>query len=174
MVTTDPPIAIRLVSQPYSKRTALGPLLVGVGVCWIFVGLWAITATYALTQNILWGLLLLGSTFGFGLLLSFMTYGMVRDAHRSFIFELSDSDAVLYVFDNLKKRQSTQMVLLNDVNYVEYYPYSDSASMILHTYYAHMEVPLWPMGERVNDVIDFLDGRGLRIVNVHMDDAIPD
>jgi hypothetical protein len=37
-----------------------------------------------------------------------------------------------------------------------------------------MEVPLWPLGEQVKDVIDFLDGRGLRIVNVQSDDAIPD
>lgn len=174
MVTAKPQIAIKLVSKPYSTRTALAPLMVGVGVGWIFVALWLITATAALMHNVLWGLLLLGSTFGFSMFLSFMTYSMVRDAYRSFVFELTDSDAVLYVYDRLKKRKSTQMVLLDDVTYVEYYPYRDSAAMILHTSYAQMEVPLWPMGEQVKDVIDFLDGRGLRIVNVQFDDVIPE
>lgn len=174
MVTAKPQIAIKLVSKPYSKRTGLGPLMVGIAVGWIFAALWAVTGFFALWHNIYWGFTLLASTSGFSLFLSFMTYGMVRDANRSFIFELTDSDAVLYVYDRLKKRKSTQMVLLDDVKYVEYYPYCDSSSMILHTPYAHMEVPLWPLGEQVKDVIDFLDGRGVKIVNVQLDDAIPD
>lgn len=174
MVTAKPQIAIKLVSKPYSMKPALGPLVVGVSVGWIFTLLWLCTAVFALLHNFLWGLILLGSTFGFGTFLSFMTYSMVRDANMSFIFELTDSDAVLYAYDRLNKRKSTQMVLLDDVKYVEYYPYNDSASMILHTSYAHMEVPLWPMGEQVKDVIDFLDGRGLSIVNVQFDDSIPD
>lgn len=174
MVTAKPQIAIKLVSKPYSSRTALAPLMVGVGVGWIFSLLWFCTGIFALLHNVYWGLILLASTFGFSLFLSLMTYSMVRDAHRNFVFELTDSDAVLYVYDRLLKRKSTQMVLLDDVKYVEYYPYRDSSSMILHTPYAQMEVPLWPLGEQVKDVIDFLDGRGLRIVNVQFDDAIPD
>lgn len=174
MVTAKPQIAIKLVSKPYSKRTALGPLMVGVAVGWIFAGLWAVTGICALWHNIYWGLMLIASTSGFSLFLGLMTYSMVRDANRSFVFELTDSDAVLYVYDRLKKRKSTQMVLLDDVKYVEYYPYSDSASMILHTPYAQMEVPLWPLGEQVKDVIDFLDGRGVKIFNVQFDDVIPD
>ncbi|HIA54860.1 MAG TPA: hypothetical protein EYN91_22715 [Candidatus Melainabacteria bacterium] len=174
MVTAKPQIAIKLVSKPYSKRTALGPLMVGIGVGWIFAALWLITGIFALVHNVYWGLTLLASTSGFSLFLGLMTYSMVRDANRTFVFELTDSDAVLYVYDRLQKRQSTQMVLLDDVKYVEYYPYRDSSSMILHTPYAQMEVPLWPMGEQVRDVIDFLDGRGLRIVNVQFDDVIPD
>ncbi|MCC7528378.1 MAG: hypothetical protein IT342_07645 [Candidatus Melainabacteria bacterium] len=174
MVTAKPQIAIKLVSKPYSTRTALAPLIVGVVVGWVFALLWLCTGILALLNNIYWGLTLLASTFGFSLFLSFMTYSMVQDAYRSFVFELTDADAVLYVHDRLKKRTSTQMVLLDDVKYVEYYPYRDSSSMILHTPYAQMEVPLWPMGEQVRDIMDFLDGRGLRIVNVQFDDAMPD
>ncbi|MBX9948975.1 MAG: hypothetical protein K2Y39_07425 [Candidatus Obscuribacterales bacterium] len=174
MVTAKPQIAIKLVSKPYSKRTALGPLLVGIAVGWIFAGLWAVTGICALWHNVAWGLMLIASTSGFSLFLGLMTYSMVRDANRSFVFELTDSDAVLYVYDRLKKRKSTQMVLLDDVKYVEYYPYSDSSAMILHTAYAQMEVPLWPLGEQVKDVIDFLDGRGVKIFNVQFDDVIPD
>ena len=174
MVTAQPQTAIKIVSKPYSARTALVPLMVGVGVGWVFMLLWFSTSIFAMTQNVYWGLTLLGSTFGFSLFLSFMTYSLVRDAHRSFVFELTDSEAVLLVFDRLSNRTSTQMVLLDDVKYVEYYPYRDSASMILHTPYAQMEVPLWPMGEQLKDVIDFLDGRGLNIVNVQFDDVIPE
>ncbi len=42
MVTAKPQIAIKLVSKPYSTRAALGPLMVGVGVGWIFVLLWLV------------------------------------------------------------------------------------------------------------------------------------
>ncbi len=174
MVTARPQIAIKLVSKPFSSRTALAPLLVGIGVGWVFTLAWLVTGIFALMHNFYWGLTLLGSTFGFSLILGFMSYSLIRDANRSFVFELTDSEAVLYVYDRLKKRKSTQMVLLDDVKYVEYYPYRDSASMILHTPYAQMEVPLWPMGEQVKDIMDFLDGRGLRIVNVQFDDVIPD
>lgn len=174
MVTAKPQIAIKLVSKPYAARTALVPLMVGVSVGWLFMLLWLCTSILAMTHNLYWGISLLASTLGFSLFLGLMTYSLVRDAHRSFVFELTDSDAVLYVFDRLNNRTATQMVLLDDVKYVEYYPYSDSASMILHTPYAQMEVPLWPMGEQVKDVIDFLTGRGLNIVNVQFDDVIPD
>ncbi len=66
------------------------------------------------------------------------------------------------------------MVLIDDVKYAEYYPYCDSSSMILHTSYAQMEVPLWPLGSRGTDVLDYLIGRGVRVVNVQSDDPIPE
>jgi hypothetical protein len=66
------------------------------------------------------------------------------------------------------------MVLLDDVSYVEYYPYSDSACIIMHACHYEMEVPLWPLGEHGQDVIDFLAGRGIRIVNVQTDDKVPE
>ncbi len=34
--------------------------------------------------------------------------------------------------------------------------------------------PLWPLGEHAQDVIDYLSGRGIRIVNVQSDDRIPE
>ncbi len=66
------------------------------------------------------------------------------------------------------------MVLLDDVSYGEYYPYGDSACVILHAPYCQMEVPLWPFGERGRDVIDFLTGRGIRVVDVQSDEQIPE
>ena len=65
------------------------------------------------------------------------------------------------------------MVLLQDVLYAEYYPYPDSASIILHTAYSHVEVPLWPMGERGVDVVDYIAGCGIRVMNVQFDDKVP-
>jgi hypothetical protein len=79
----------------------------------------------------------------------------------------------LVVTDRKAKKKGTQMLLLADVIYAEYYPYNDSASIIFHTNYARMEVPLWPMGERAQDVVDFLDGRGVRVINVQSDDSMP-
>jgi hypothetical protein len=88
--------------------------------------------------------------------------------------ELTDSEANLIVIDRLRKKRGVQMVLLDDITYAEYYPYRDSASIIFHTPYTDMDVPLWPMANQGRDVVDYLDGRGVKIINVQSDDPIPD
>jgi hypothetical protein len=46
--------------------------------------------------------------------------------------------------------------------------------IILHAPYVDMEVPLWPLSGQGADVVDFLNGRGVNVVNVQSDDKIPD
>ncbi|HEY9786091.1 MAG TPA: hypothetical protein V6D17_11855 [Candidatus Obscuribacterales bacterium] len=150
------------------------PMVVAVSAGWVFVVSWLIVGIYCLTHNMYWGAILMISTLAFGGFLAFMSYSLYRDANRRFTFELTDTEAVLYTDDQVSKSQSTQIVLLDDVKYVEYYPYRDSAAIIFHAPYAQMEVPLWPLRDNGTDVIDFLEGRGVKIVNVQFDDAIPD
>jgi hypothetical protein len=167
-------VGLKLVSNPYTNRTGLIPLGVAIVLGWVFVLLWCMIAAVAFTQNMLAGAMLLFSLSAFATFLSFLTYTMVRDAYRDYIFEITETDAVLLVIDRLQHKRSTQMVLLDDIKYAEYYPYRDSASIIFHAPYIEMEVPLWPMGGRAQDVVDFLDGRGVRVVNVQSDEPIPD
>jgi len=172
-IVADPP-RITLVSRPYRHRVGLIPLIIAVAFGWIFVIAWTILAISVLIHNIYWSVVLLGSTSAFALFLGFMTYSIIRDSQRQYLFEVTDTEAVLQVVDRLKKQKSTQMVLLDDVEWAEYYPYSDSSCIIFHSPYTEMEVPLWPMGGHAQDVVDFLQGRGVKVVNVQFDDAIPD
>lgn len=164
---------ILIKSQPGKRRAGLLPLFTGLSLGWAFVLMWSIVAMAAMPGSLAWGLLLLGSTAAFGSLLSVMSVSLFRDACREYVIELTASELVLLVHDRLAKKRGTQMILLQDVIYVEYYPYPDSASMILHTAYSHVEIPLWPFGERSQDIIDFLCGLGIKVMNVQFDDKVP-
>jgi hypothetical protein len=175
---------ITLTSNPHKKRVGLIPLCTGLALGWAFVLLWMIIAivavwesayqaSYEIHETFIWSMLVLGTSSTFAVCLGLMTFGLLRDCNRDYVLELTESEVVLVVIDKLRKRRGTQMVLLDDVSYAEYYPYPDSASIILHTAYADMEVPLWPMSNQGRDVVDYLDGRGVRVVNVQSDDQIP-
>jgi hypothetical protein len=164
---------IKLVSHPYQRRTGLVPMAIAIVLGWIFVGLWFWVSILALPYNPLWSALVAASTVAFSIFLGAITASIVRDANRDYQLELNETEVVLIVVDRLRRKKSTQMVLLDDIKYAEYYPYSDSASVILHASYVAMEVPLWPLGSRALDVIDFLSGRGIRIMNVQFDDTVP-
>jgi hypothetical protein len=174
MITAIEQSGLKLVSDPNASRQELIPVAVGLGLGWAFVCLWLIVACVALAHFFLWGVLLIGSLSAFATFLGFSTWSMVHDAFRDYRFELTDHDACLVVNDRLRGKRSTQMVLLDDVKYVEYYPYTDSASIIFHASYIQMDVPLWPLGTRGQDVVDFLEGRGVKVVNVQSDDKFPD
>jgi hypothetical protein len=165
---------MRLVSRPYMRRVGLLPLIVAISFGWVFVILWGGVSAYAFSYNNYWATVLGGSTVCFATLLAYMSYTLVRDGMKQYAFELTESEAVLQVYDRWRKQHATFMVLLDDVSYAEYYPYSDSSCLILHAPYYEMEVPLWPLGEHAQDVIDYLAGRGIRIVNVQSDDRIPE
>jgi len=174
MATQIAQVGLKLVSNRKELRAALFPLAVGIGMGWVCVLLWLGVAYMAYQHSLLWGFLLLLSLSTFALLLGFLTYSTISDACRDYEFEIRDNEAFLMIRDRLRHRSITQMVLLSDVKYAEYYPYQDSASIILHSPYVRMEVPLWPMGSSGQDVVDFLIGRGIRVVNVQSDDLIPD
>jgi len=167
-------VEMRLVSGSSWRRVGLIPMLVAVGLGFVFVVMWLAVAAFVFAYNPLWSLLLTASTTVFAVYLALVGQRLLSDGRRQYILELNDSEAVLVVLDRRKGCRSTQMVLLDDVRYAEYYPFQDSASIILHAPYTDMEIPLWPMGSHGQDVVDFLDGRGVRVVNVQGDDPIPD
>lgn len=167
------PIFIKLASHPYRQRTGLIPLLIAVAIGWVFVGLWSWVVFLTIPYNLLWAGLVSGATIAFAGFLGLMTLGIWRDANKEYEYELNSTEAVLTVFDKLSKRKATRMILMDDVKYAEYYPYLDSACLILHSPAFDMELPLWPLGSQSQDVLDFLDGRGIRVMNVQMDDTVP-
>lgn len=169
---------VKLKSKPYKKRSGLIPMTIALGVGFVFSCLWLVTAGWLILQPAndlrIWGIVIAMCTLAYCGYLSLAAYKLMGDGKRDYMVELTDSEVVLNVVDHLHHKRGMNMVLLNDVKYAEYYPFPDSASVILHTSYASMEVPLWPFGTQAQDVIDFLDGSGVRIVNVVSDDPIPD
>ncbi|MBZ0188239.1 MAG: hypothetical protein K8F91_18460 [Candidatus Obscuribacterales bacterium] len=161
-----------LKSDPRVKKVGAGVLSVALAIGWVFTVLWLVVATFTLPYNIYWAFVLACTALAFGFLLTFMSYTNFRDGRRSYMLELTGQEAVLTVVDRLEKKRSTQMVLLDDIVYAEYYPYQDSKSIIFHTPYARMEVPLWPLPNRGQDVVDFIIGRGVKVVDVQGDDPI--
>ena len=172
MLLTDR-CGITLTSQPHKRRAGLFPLCTAICLGWAFVAMWLTVAVVALWEWPAWGVLIGLSSVTFGALLTLYGIGLIRDSRREYLLELTDSEVVLVVTDRKAKKKGMQMLLLADVTYAEYYPYNDSASIIFHTNYSQMEVPLWPMGDRAQDVVDFLDGRGVRVINVQSDDCLP-
>lgn len=174
MVVANPTVSMRVVSGPYLKRRGLVPLIVGLSVGWIFVVIWAGVATFCLANNMYWACVLFASTIGFASFLCYMTHQVVCDAFKTYTFEMTDAEAVLQISDRLRRTKRLQMVLLDDVKFAEYYPYCDSSSVIFHAPYVDMEVPLWPMGLHAQDILDFLKGRGVRVINVQSDERFPE
>jgi hypothetical protein len=168
--------AIRLESDPRVKRVGSNVMWVAIVIGFIFMGLWLTVATFAFAYNACWSIVIAGASIAFASFLTMMASTLIRDRTRTYVLELTETEAVLNVTEGTGKRRkrATQMVLLDDIYYAEYYPYRDSTSVILHTSYAQMELPLWPLGAHAQDVMDFLDGRGVPIVNVQSDDPIPE
>lgn len=174
MIASTQQVRIKLVSGSYWKRVGLIPMGISLTFGWIFAGGWLGICTWLFKYNPIWSATIGASTILFSIYLGIMTYKIISDGYKDYVLELTDDEAVLWEYDRLRKRSATQMVLLDDVKYAEYYPYTDSSCIIFHAPYTDMEVPLWPMGQRGQDVIDFLDGRGVAVVNVQTDDKIPD
>jgi hypothetical protein len=174
LVSTFQSTNMRVVSGPYVRRRGLVPLVIGVSVGWLFVSLWGVVAAVLLANNLNWAFVLFGSTFGFAGFLTWITYTLFCDAFKTYTFELTDAEAVLQIFDRLKHTNRTQMVLLDDIKFAEYYPYCDSSSLIFHAPYTDMEVPLWPLGLHAQDILDFLKGRGVHVINVQSDEKFPE
>lgn len=167
--------AIRLESDPRVKRVGSNVMWVAIVVGFMFMALWLCVAAFTLTYNIYWSVVMAGASIAFSCFLWMMAQTLIRDGKRLYVLELTDSEAVLTVLDNgTKRRTATQMVLLDDVTFAEYYPYRDCSSVILHTAYANMEVPLWPLAAHAQDVLDFLDGRGVYVINVQSDVPFPE
>lgn len=165
---------IRLESDPRIRRVGSSVMWTAIVVGMCFMVLWLVMAVVTFQYNIYWSVIIAGAASAFAHLLCMMALTLIRDGKRRYVIEVTDSDVVLNVYDGYSKKSCTQMVLIDDISYAEYYPYCDSSGMILHTSYAQMEIPLWPLGARATDVIDYLIGRGVRVVNVQSDDPIPE
>ncbi|MBA4076853.1 MAG: hypothetical protein C0508_17570, partial [Cyanobacteria bacterium PR.023] len=103
---------------------------------WAFVAMWFTVAIVSLAEWPAWGVLIGLSSITFGALLTLFGFGLIRDSRREYLLELTESEVVLVVTDRKAKKKGTQMLLLADVIYAEYYPYNDSASIIFHTNYS--------------------------------------
>jgi len=165
---------MRIVSTPYAKRVGLIPMSIGLALGWVFIVLWLAVARYVWASCPPWSLLIAASSLAFAVVLGLMTFNLVGQAYRKYEFEIGEDDAVLTIEDTRTHARWTKAILLRDIKYAEYYPYSDSACIILHTPCFSMEVPLWSMQRQGKDVLDFLDGRGIKVVNVQTDDCFPD
>jgi hypothetical protein len=178
MVAAVDSIRLRLVSKPYKHRTGLVPMIFALSIGFAFSCLWFGVAAWMMLQSgrefVTWGVMIVLSTLAYCTYLGIAGYKIYADSRRQYVFELTPTEAIISTIDHLRKKKSTQMVLLADVKYIEYYPYPDCASAIFHAPYTDMEVPLWPFGAQAQDVLDFLTGRGIQIVNVNSDDKIPD
>lgn len=152
-------------------------MLVALGIGFAFSVVWLVVAVCLISgrelQYVLYGAIVALATAAYCTYMGYVAYRLLADSKRQYVLELTQCEAVLTVIDNLHKKKSTQMVLLDDVKYAEYYPYPDSSAVILHAPYTVMEVPLWPLGNQSQDVMDFLAGRGIPIVNSQFDDELP-
>ncbi|MBX9722253.1 MAG: hypothetical protein K2X81_12710 [Candidatus Obscuribacterales bacterium] len=169
---------LKIASGPYKARQGLYPMIVALFIGFCFSALWLTVSVMLIldgkTANVVWGIITGLSTLLYCFYMGFIAYKLTRDSQRHYLLEITYSEAVLTVRDKLHGKKSTQMVLLDDIKYAEYYPYPDSSSVILHAPYTVMEIPLWPLGTQAHDVMDFLSGRGIPIVNAQFDDRIPE
>lgn len=178
MTVYTEPIGLTLTSRPGKCRPGLIPMVVALVIGFLFSALWL-----AVSACLIWkgsfDQVVFGTVTGLCTLLyccymSYMGWKLLSEGRRDYLLELTADEAVLTVIDNINRKKATQMVLLDDVKYAEYYPYPDSSSVLLHAPYTVMEIPLWPLGTQSHDVMDFLAGRGIPIVNAQFDDRIPE
>ncbi len=174
MITSGHKTSIRLVSGSCWQRIGLRPLIFYLLLAGLVTVLWYGLSLWLVPYNPIWALATGSLATLFTLYLGWVICRLVRDAYKDYTLELNGTEIVLKSFDRLKKQTTVEMVLLDDVTYAEYYPYQDSGCIILHAPYVNLEVPLWPMGTRGQDVVDFLKGSGVTVVNVLSDEKIPE
>lgn len=168
---------LTIASGPFKKRQGLYPMLVALVIGFGFSLLWLTVSLFLIldghTPMVVWGAMTGLCTIIYCCYMGYEAYRMLTDSNKQYILEITQSEVVLTILDKFHRKKSTQMVLLDDVKYAEYYPYQDSSSVILHAPYTVMEIPLWPLGRQSQDVMDFLSGRGIPVVNAQFDDRIP-
>ena len=167
------PTKLYLCSKPFRQRSGKLTMTIFLGASWFFACVWLCASVWLMTYNLLWGLTIAASTSLFGFYLYLMSKSMIADAGLDYVLELTDSEIIYTVLDRKHKKHSTKMVLIDDISFVEYYPFKDSALAIFHAPYIDLEVPLSPMGDCAQDVIDFLTGKGVPIFNTLCDDKFP-
>jgi len=165
--------SIKLVSNRKGYYQHTVPMLWGVCFGYLMVGITLFASYLASKHNNFFAFSLFVSALVFAVLLGVVVYRLIGDILCDYTLEVTNQDVTFSKFDHLRKKQTNQSILLSDIKYVEYYPYQDSASIIFHTTSVDLDIPLWPLGGHVQDVIDFLTGAGVRVVDVQSDDPIP-
>jgi len=140
---------------------------------WVFVCLWSALAFFTVSHNVYWALILSGSTTAFAAFLMWMTVTTAIESFTNYTVEMTGNEVVATRYNRLQRRTKILMMLFDDIKFAEYYPYRDSSSLILHSADREMEVALWPMGARSADILDYLAGAGVKIINVQSDDSFP-
>lgn len=163
---------ITVASGSCKKRAGLMPLCAAVALGWVCQGLWLSLSIFTFSYNPAWSILIGASTFAFGIFLSLMSYSLYCDTQKQYRIEVTATEVVLNVSDLVRKTESVSMLLLEDVTYSEWYP--DTSTLLIHAPYKTIELPLWSLGARGTDVLDYLQGRGIKICNVLLDDTIPE
>lgn len=159
--------ALKFSSGRYKMRSGYMPLSVGLALAYCFVVLGLVVSVNMLPLNMPFAILILCSTITFGILVTAMSLSIIKDMQRSYSLEVNETEVVLDITERSGKSKPL-MILLDDVIYAEYY---SSSCVIFHTSYRDFEVPIWPLGARGADFVDYLIGRGVRIVNVEQDEA---
>jgi hypothetical protein len=164
---------LTIASGSCKTRPGLYPILLALLIGFAFSAVWLTVSSFLIidgrTTNVVWGILTGACTVLYCCYMAYIAYRLIGDSQREYVLELTHCEAVLTVMDKLRRKKSTHMVLLDDVKYAEFYPYPDSASVILYAPYTVMEIPLWPLGVQAQDVVDFLWGRGIPVVNAQFD-----
>jgi hypothetical protein len=167
---------LTLTSSSCKARPGLYPICLALLVGFAFSAMWLSVSLFLICDGhapkVVWGVMTGLCAVLYCCYMSYIVCRLAIDSQRHYVLELNHSEVVLTVQDRWRRRKSTRMVLLDDIKYAEYYPYQESSSVILHTSYAVMEIPLWPLGAQAQDVVDFLSGRGITVVNVQFDDRI--
>lgn len=158
--------ALKFSSGRYKMRSGYMPLSVGLGLAYCFVVLWLIVSINMIPLNPPFGILIMCSTITFCFLVTAMSLSIVKDMQRSYSLEVNETEVVLDITERSGKSKPL-MILLDDVIYAEYY---SSSCVIFHTSYRDFEVPIWPLGARGVDFVDYLIGRGVQVINVEQDE----
>ena len=165
--------SIKFVSDRRKYYQKLKPVLWAVFIAYL-IGVIMIYAAFSIyTHNFPLAVYLLVVSLVLCSSLLIFTYNLIKEISCDYALEIAGQDVIFSKFDHWRKKRSEQMLLLTDIKYAEYYPYQDSASIIFHTSYIDIDLPLWPLGNQWQDVIDFLEGAGVKVVNVQSDEPIP-
>ncbi len=174
MQHTQDKVELTLTSRPPLRRHGLVPLFIALSVGIVLSLMWFTVAIFVFFHHHIIGFILAITALGYASYALLIGYRMISDMNQHFKLELTPSEIILTTFNVKKQKKYFKMLLLDDIKLGEYYPYSDSACIILYTGYAEMEIPLWSLPLNGQDVVDYLLGRGIKIVNVQFDDKIPE
>ncbi|MGD9681944.1 MAG: hypothetical protein AB7W16_12235 [Candidatus Obscuribacterales bacterium] len=158
---------IQLTSLPASKRPGYFAVTGVYLFACAFVIVWYAAAwtTYSQSAAFATMILVINSVFA-----AYLFFSLRRLRHRiatQFVIEIAGDFLYFFELDKLSNERKYTRINLDEVVSCEYYPYQDSASLILTT--AHektLDLPLWLMPDSGRMLVDHLKDRGFEILRV--------